>query len=288
MTDIVVGIDGSARSNAALDWAALASALSNATLRIVHSYVTPVSEVAAAGAVPFGEDVIGLIRAAGQEALDEALTRVKTAHPELPVETSLVQGSPAVCLSEASVNALALVLGTAGRGNPIRRVLGSITGRALRHAACPVVVVPAAHPQTRQIVVGVDGSPSSQEALNWACEVAKQWETDLTIVHAWQYPYLDDPDLKGSPLQVLMENEARDILAESVGFARQHGVEAHGELMKKSPSTALLEQAQAADLIVVGTRGRGALTSMVLGSVSHALSQHAPCPVAVVPLPHTN
>jgi nucleotide-binding universal stress UspA family protein len=137
------------------------------------------------------------------------------------------------------------------------------------------------------IVVGVDGSGPSDDALRWACEQAAAEGRSLTLVHglahvalAWGDPLGYDPQLVEDSADraggALLE-AARGVVEQAVPQ-----VEVHTRLVMNDPRTALLEIAQDAAMLVVGSRGRGPVARLVLGSVSSAVSQHAPCPVVVV------
>lgn len=143
----------------------------------------------------------------------------------------------------------------------------------------------------KRIVVGVDGSEESRLALRWAADEAKLRGAALRVVHAWPSPYAI---LAGLNVQMgerfdgdVIENERRiaDDLVEKALI--KTGVEASGLSIEREVSqgpavATLLEAAQEADLLVVGTRGLGGFTGLVLGSVSQQCAQHASCPVVIV------
>ena len=147
-----------------------------------------------------------------------------------------------------------------------------------------------------KVVVGVDGSPGSLRALEWALDEARIRRASLHVVHAWMLPLIDalpEPWAVGSPpmgpsdeeVHDHVEKAARAALAAAVDRARsaEPGLEIHGELIESRPARALLEAADDADLLVVGSRGRGCFAGLLLGSVSAQCVHHARCPVVVVP-----
>ncbi len=136
--------------------------------------------------------------------------------------------------------------------------------------------------QERRIVVGVDGSPSSVRALRWAIRQAGRTGSVVDAICAWQYPVsygwaVTEPD----PAIGTLASEA---LEKAIAGARQAGesVEIRPHVLEASPAQALIDAARGADLLVVGSRGHGGFTGMLLGSVSQHCVHHAPCPVLVV------
>jgi nucleotide-binding universal stress UspA family protein len=147
-----------------------------------------------------------------------------------------------------------------------------------------------------KIVVGIDGSQGGLRALEWALEEARLRQASLHVVHAWIVPLIDalpEPWVVGSPsigpsdedVHEHLEQAARQILDAAVDAARTSGAGAEivGELVEGRPAGALIESARDADLLVVGSRGRGGFAGLMLGSVSAQCVHHAPCPVVVVP-----
>jgi nucleotide-binding universal stress UspA family protein len=142
------------------------------------------------------------------------------------------------------------------------------------------------------IVVGVDDSPSSMHALRWAIEEARLRSATLRVVSAWEFPFApatnttsavhDDDDLL--PQVPSLEQSALDELAMAVteagGDPKDAAVSMH--VVHGSPVRVLLDAAKDADLLVVGSRGRGGFTGLLLGSVSHECARRAACPVVVV------
>lgn len=147
-----------------------------------------------------------------------------------------------------------------------------------------------------KVVVGVDASPGSLSALEWAVEEARLRRASLSIVHAWMLPLIEalpEPWVVGSPsvgpstdeVRNHVEAAARDVLSASVDRARSTApeLEIAGELVEGRAAVALLDAARDADLLVVGSRGRGGFAGLLLGSVSGQCVHHARCPVVVVP-----
>lgn len=139
----------------------------------------------------------------------------------------------------------------------------------------------------KKVVVGVDGSEGSRRALRWAASEASVRGDALELVHVWEQPQAYAPQGLGAyPIDPEpIEGAARALLEELVAEARGlvPGVEVRGELVEGPPAQALLDAARNADLLVVGSRGLGGFASLLLGSVSHQVSHHAPCPVVLVP-----
>jgi nucleotide-binding universal stress UspA family protein len=135
------------------------------------------------------------------------------------------------------------------------------------------------------IVVGVDGSEASEQAIDWAVGEARLRHDRLVLVHAW---HISATLAMSQPLAPtldwdVIEDAARNVLEAAAARVRHLGVEVETVLVRDQAAPALLRQARARDLLVVGTRGRGDFAGLVLGSVSHAVSLRAPCPVVIVP-----
>lgn len=135
---------------------------------------------------------------------------------------------------------------------------------------------------TALIVVGIDGSESSKDALRWAATQAKQTGAQLHAVAAWQLPsgYGWAPDLSGADFAAEAQKELDQTVAQVLGG--DHGVSVVARVAEGHAATVLIEASRGADLLVVGSRGHGAFTGMLLGSVSQHCAQHAACPVVIV------
>lgn len=138
----------------------------------------------------------------------------------------------------------------------------------------------------RRIVVGTDGSKAAERALDWAYDEAERWGAELEVVHAWSYPY----GYGGARVTVeeppeLMKLDAARVLEEScTGLRARKGerVALHPRLLAGSPGRVLMDEANDADLLVVGSRGHGGFLSLLLGSTAHQVTRHAHCPVVVI------
>ena len=138
------------------------------------------------------------------------------------------------------------------------------------------------------IIVGVDGSDASERALHWALEEARLRGAVLEVVHAWPHPHAPLPGYRPSlaPESVRAMREAAKELVEDIvaGLpAELSGIDVRAFEVEGPPAQALLDAAQGADLLVVGSRGRGGFAGLLLGSVSQQCAHHARCPVVIVP-----
>ena len=136
-----------------------------------------------------------------------------------------------------------------------------------------------------RIVVGIDGSESAQRALRWALDEAKLRQARLDVVHSWHVPYAAatpySPPAAWDPTD--FESEAQRVLDRVVDAEDGDGVDVRRVLAAGSAAQNLIELSKGADLVVVGSRGRGGFAGLLLGSVSQQVVHHAPCPVVVVP-----
>jgi nucleotide-binding universal stress UspA family protein len=283
---VVVGVDGSTSATQAVLWAAREAGRRHAPLVIVHVWTM----------IPVAPRHVGSLRAyhdalveQGGQWLREASAAAREAEPGVLTSTQLVSGSAAGQLIASSASAGLVVLGSRGLGGFAGLVVGSIAVAVATHGHCPVVVVRGADPDTapRQdgpVVVGVDGSPNSRAALDFAFEAAALRGAPLTAVHAWSdLPVVTVWELT-TDWHLIQQNESEALsqwLAE--GRAHHPDVPVDEVVVRDGPAHVLLEHARTAQLVVVGSRGRGGFRGLLLGSTSQAMIQHAACPVAVVP-----
>jgi nucleotide-binding universal stress UspA family protein len=143
----------------------------------------------------------------------------------------------------------------------------------------------AADRRTRKVVVGVDGSPSSAEALKWAARQASLTGAELHVVTTWDFPWAlgYGPGVEGFDYAADARSVAEDTIRDVLGEEGSANVQIHVD--SGHPAAGLLEEAKGADLLVVGSRGHGGFAGMLLGSVSQHVVAHAPCPTVVVRSP---
>lgn len=141
------------------------------------------------------------------------------------------------------------------------------------------------------IVVGVDGSDESKAALRWAIDEARRRQAKLVCVHAWLFPSVVDPTgvatrLAADVLATLRDdaNELLESVLADVVSEADADVEIVSSVVEGPPASALISAADAADLLVVGSRGLGGFRGLLLGSVSQQCAHHANCPVVIVRL----
>ena len=288
---IVVGYDGSVTSRAALEWGIAEARARHAPLRIVHALASPAVAVTGYGIYePLDSELIVKV---GEQTLATAVEQVQERAPDLEVDTKLIPGPPAKGLLGHLEDAGLVVVGSRGHGTFGELLLGS-TGVALAtHAPCPVIVLregvgrPIEALEAGRVVVGIDGSELSTEALAFAFEEASLRGAGLTAIHAWDALFFDVPGHGGPGVPDVMrefQGEELRLLSESLAGWREKypDVDVRQTLVHEEPVKALVEASPGAALLVVGSRGRGGFRSMLLGSVSHALVHHARCPVAIV------
>lgn len=277
---IIVGVDDSATSRRAVEWAADDALRMRVPLRLVHAVDRSPYQIERF-ADPRLPDL--MLREA-RKLLDEAEQIVRQRQPSVEVETHLAEGVPPEVLRREGEEATELVLGGRRLGGIAGALLGSVSTRVAGHTRCPVVVVPAERrPVYGEIVVGVDDSPECEPALEYAFEQARLRGSRLRAVHAWQLPVhafapeatYDMDEVRRARQQLVSDRLAR--------FGGRHpDVQVVEDVHCAEPVNALTDAGEHADLLVVGSHGRGAVASLVLGSVSRGTLRHARCPVAVV------
>jgi nucleotide-binding universal stress UspA family protein len=297
--EILVGVDGSAASMHALDWAAAEARTRGRTLHVVCSYTLPSFTAASLdGGYAALDDTA--IQQGARAVLDEARQRAQGAG--LEVVTTVATGDAAAVLVEMSRDASVAVVGTRGKGGFADRLLGTVSSTLPAHAYCPTVVVPLRDQRrggvvptdestpvvrpVRRMIVGVDGSPQADLALRHAIEEAGAWGAELTAVAgvpvgsgsgvmAWLPATIDQT-------QVLADvTEGLNVVVDRA-IADRPGLTVKRVVLDGTGAELLTEFSTATDLIVVGSRGRGGFAGLLLGSTSQAVLHHAACPVMVV------
>ena len=279
---ITVGYDGSTPSAEAVDWAANEAACRGASLRIVCCYRLPVANSAAFG-WPATEAVELLLESADQNAKD-IRARVAQLHRDLEVTTSVSAGPADLALIDGARSDDLIVVGASAHEGHSAFWLGSTPRQLVRHSPCPVVVVRGSATRGRpdRVVVGVDGSASSTAALDWAGDEADRHRVPLVLVHAWTYPYAEAA-VGSAQARELMEVDAACTLDRCLEHARERYVsDVQGQLVEDGAVPALIDNVRDGDLLVLGSRGHGALVAGILGSTVNAVLDRASVPVVVV------
>ncbi|HEY9263786.1 MAG TPA: universal stress protein [Mycobacterium sp.] len=282
---IVVGVDGSPQSKAAVDWAAHEAALRGTRLTLVHALTDP--SAAAWLDVPLPMDYWTEQSAAAKELLEDAARTAREALPAdrtVAIEQESVSGSALAVLVDSSAGAEMVVVGCRGLGGFQRVLLGSVSSGLVHHAHCPVAVIhdeepSAGRPADAPVVVGIDGSPASERAVEIAFDEASRRGVDLIALHTW----LESTDDFVGSGWAKVRAQADETLAERLaGWQERYpDVVVRRVVKMDNPARELLELSSSAQLLVVGSHGRGGITGMVLGSVSSAVVHGARVPVIV-------
>lgn len=281
MTSIVVGVDESSGAAEALRWAAHESQLRSWPLTAVLCWGYLDQHAATRERTFDPAYTSNDARAALDTIVDQVLGEGADAVARCTVNDLPVRG-----LLESSAGAGLLVLGARGLGVLRRLLLGSVSHACLHHAEVPVAIVrtrPSRPTAPDRVVVGIDGSDTSQRALGWALDEGRLRQASVEVVHAWTPPLLSTPSLVDS--HGLFEEPARRLVEAALQRADVSGlpVPVRTTIRTGSGGSVLVEAAKHADLVVVGSRGLGGFNDLLLGSVSYQVTHHASCPVVVIP-----
>jgi nucleotide-binding universal stress UspA family protein len=278
---VVVGVDGSSASLAAVDYAVDEAAQRKSPLLILYGHLrhSPLS--------PWRTRTEPYVTRGIRRLLEAVADRARTLESSIDVSVELQLDEPGAAIVGRSDRARLVVVGHSGRG---AAALGSVAAYVTSHASCPVIVHRpniGARDGSSPVTVGVDGSALSGAALDFALEEAALRGADLNAVFVWTHPPGAAPAGLHPVRYTFAEarDEAERMLAEQLAgaSATYPDVRVAREVVHSLDTTrTLMKRSGQAQLMVVGSRGRGGMARLLLGSVSQALINHASCPVAVV------
>lgn len=278
---IVVGVDGSGVGKLALEWAITRASSRKLPLLLLHAF-SPDQPTFNFG---MGTDTEG-VRSSAEKMLAAARSRALAYDKTLDVATVCAPGFASGALVRASYDAALVVVGAHGHGPLSMTPIGSVALQVATHAHSPVAVIRHSdNPEPYQrVVVGVDGSDDSLEALAYGFSQAEMRDAELLVVHAWNpRPSYDSTLSDGSDWPAYESAQRRQVeQALSAEVARHPDVKVRQEVLRGKPGKILAERSQSADLIIVGSRGVGGFKGLLLGSVSHRLVDRANCPIVVM------
>jgi nucleotide-binding universal stress UspA family protein len=282
---ILVGVDGSPASRYAVDWAARDAAMRNVRLTLVHA-VRPIGPTLPPLRAPTAFARWQVEQ--GQKILDDAVEIARKATPDggpAQIENELLFSPVVPTLVDLSKEAQMVVVGSRGRGPFARSLLGSVSSSLIRHAHCPVAVIHdedplMPHPAEAPVLVGIDGSSVSELATGIAFQEASWRGVELVAMHVWSdvevndFPAIDWPAMKPAAEKILAERLA--------GWQERYPDMTVRRVVEcDHPTYHLIKQSESAQLVVVGSHGRGGFAGMLLGSVSAAVAHSARVPVIV-------
>lgn len=289
---ITVGVDGSSESTVAAQWAAQEAGRRRMALEVVLAINEPLENHS--GYV-FPAPVIESVRTVNRERLAATAAVIRRDHPDLDVQTALEFVDPRRALVARSRHASMTVVGTRGHGRLPEVLVGSVALYVAAHAHGPVAVVPPAADLSAggpggPVLVGVDGHPDSVAAVGFAFDEAAVQHTELIAALVFDELAVRGFAKGGSQIGHLEDDEERAVLAEQLaGWSEKYpDVPVHQLVLRGQPAESLLRYgtgwaaAERPRLLVVGTRGRGGMAGLLLGSTSQRLITHATVPVVVV------
>lgn len=286
---VLVGYDGSEHADLALDYAAEEAARRGSVLTVVTAYTIPVKLYTTLAAVPAHPDDITAERTA-ESILSEARTRLAGSARQIDYRT--VPGHATSVLEDLSVGAQVVVLGARGRGGLVGQVVGSVANAMPVRAHCPTIVIGEPHESDERanaVAVAVDGSERSRVVLVEAARIAHARKVPLEVItvlpssEEWLYWY-PDAGLNDQ----MVADRTRELERELESWAEETakefpGLETTASAYIGNPKDVIAARTGLNELTVMGTRGRGAIRSALLGSVSRSVLHHARGPVMVVP-----
>ncbi|SDK75595.1 Nucleotide-binding universal stress protein, UspA family [Actinopolyspora mzabensis] len=286
---VVAGYDGSAESRRAVWWAASEAVTRSRPLLLVQAFTMPLEELTRIH-LPTEPIVFDSPHSVADEEITRMAEQCREQLPDLRVRTETLVGHPANVLLDASLRASVLVLGPPEPSRAQRVLLGSTAAELVRRAHVPVITVRGETennqgegvPVLERVVVGVDGSTHSLRAIAFAHDFAARHQAELTalLVHPETGRRGEREQAEPNPI----ETGRRELAEAMAGWGEQYpDVVVRQEVTTaRRVSDPLLEAAGHADLLIVGTHGRGIVRAALLGSVSHAVVNYAECPVAIV------
>ncbi|HEU5241745.1 MAG TPA: universal stress protein [Ornithinibacter sp.] len=277
---VVVGVDGSPLSMAAVTRAAQLASARGMTLQVLHAFAPDLPMMG------FGEiSDPSVVSTYTRRLLADGVARAHAADPRLEVTTVSRDGYASQALVDASRTAALVAVGAMGHGVLSRASVGAVAMQVVTHARCPVLVVghettgPAA-PDGR-VVVGVDGSKPSLRALEAAFDEAVLTDASLDVVHAWEAHSPTDPTLAADSSWSAYGSNLESIVEVALAGKRaQHpDVKVDYEVVRGAPVRALVERSDGASLLVVGSRGSGGFEGLHVGSTAMQLMGRSQAPI---------
>jgi nucleotide-binding universal stress UspA family protein len=280
--EIIVGVDGAAPSRTALRWASRQAARRGADLLILLAYQWR---------LPAAPTILGPeLEQTAQDQADllvaDAVAEARAVAPGITARGQAILADPAPALINAAAAGNLLVVGSRGHYGFPAALLGSVSQQVALHAHGPVVVVRGkAEPAEGPVVVGYDGSPTAEEALHTAFEEANLRDHRLTVIHAVT---ATQPSWPVSLPPLPYDREAVRLAAHTdlqhtlqSWTAKYPDVTVAARTTIGNPARNLIAASHGAQLIVIGTRGHGGFTGLLLGSVGLHLLHHAECPLLI-------
>jgi nucleotide-binding universal stress UspA family protein len=283
VSGVVVRVDGTRVSNAAVAWAARAAVAHDELLTLC--LVLPADRVDHLLDTP---DLAAATQQHGEYLLARARAKAEAVAPGVRTTLHLASGQPAAEMLRLAENADLVVVGSLGPGWTDRLVIAATATQVAKHAPCTVVVTRLNRYRAKApVLVGVDDSDGAQAALEFAFDTASRSGLEVHALHAYTVP----PPLPGLPRKSDLARVSRvagqecldDALA--LWLEKYPHVPVRREVCRGPASRAVVNASLDASLAVVGSRGRGGFAQLLLGSVGHYLLWLASCPVAIARTP---
>lgn len=287
-----VGVDGSPDSDRAVEWAARTASARAWPLQLATAVNVPSMFYIEPSPAVFIENE--LAQAAAEKLARAEVIARRVGDPDLEIGRVQQVSSAQELLLDGSASARTVVIGTRGHGEVTGLLVGSVARAVVAHAKCPTVVIPRPMEDSPAdedlaglpVVVGVDGSAASEAAVEMAFGEASARGVPLVAVSVWSdatvHPALGStPD---DPHWTRVQTMEEQVLSERLAGFREIYIDVPVRTLveRENPVRVLAEQSRQAQLVVVGTRGRGGFRGLLLGSTSHAMLQHTRCPLMVV------
>lgn len=278
---VLVGVDGSDASIAALDWGLDEAALRGLRVEVLMAAGRPLFDT-------YATDAYDAYDAAIRRKLAAISDTARVRHPDVTVDMCVSADLPANALIAKRADVALRVVGITGRGALPGSKIGSVAYHVAAHAPGPVVVVagePADAADQREVLVGVDGARDARIPLKAAYVEAQARHARIRAVHAWRYPVALAPGDMLFPVQdtAIVEAEEERRLAEALaGWKADDPDQTYlAEVRHAGAVETLARLSATAELLVVGARGRFGFPLLALGSVAHGVLHHARCPVLI-------